>query len=326
MSVVQESPPAEAAVGTDRDKAEITRAQSDQRWFYLLIGPWLLGFIALSVVPLTIGLVVSFTNYNGLDPEAAKWVGARNYRQVLEDPVVREALGRTLVFALMFIPLNFLIGLTTALLLNARGRARGFFRALFYLPSVIPVVGAVFIWRSLWDENYGLINGLLERISPSLSSPWLAENATEVLVSLALWLGSGAAMIVYLAALQNVPGELEEAAVLDGAGYLRRLRHIVLPLLTPVIFYQLIVTVIFSLQVLVEPLLLAPGSANVEGARSVPNDNRVFMVYVYQQMFENQRFGYAAALLWMLFILAALLTAAIFLTRRLWVHSETGNL
>jgi multiple sugar transport system permease protein len=184
----------------------------------------------------------------------------------------------------------------------------------------------VFIWRSLWDENYGLINGLLERISPSLSSPWLAENATEVLVSLALWLGSGAAMIVYLAALQNVPGELEEAAVLDGAGYLRRLRHIVLPLLTPVIFYQLIVTVIFSLQVLVEPLLLAPGSANVEGARSVPNDNRVFMVYVYQQMFENQRFGYAAALLWMLFILAALLTAAIFLTRRLWVHSETGNL
>jgi multiple sugar transport system permease protein len=216
--------------------------------------------------------------------------------------------------------------MTIALLLNARGRARGFLRAVFYLPSVIPVVGAVFIWRSLWDENYGLVNGLLQRLSSSLGSAWLAQHATEILVSLALWLGSGAAMVVYLAALQNIPAELEEAAILDGAGYLRRLRHVVLPLLTPVIFYQLIVTVIFSLQLLVEPLLLAPGAGSTDAARAVPNDNRVLMVYVYQQMFENQRFGFAAALLWLLFLLAAALTAAIFLTRRLWVHSESGNL
>jgi multiple sugar transport system permease protein len=106
VALLQQTVPVEPVRSRRVVEVELTRAQSDQRWFYILIAPWLLGFIVLSVVPLTIGLIVSFTNYNGLDPEAARWVGLRNYRQAVADPVVREALSRTAVFALMFIPLN----------------------------------------------------------------------------------------------------------------------------------------------------------------------------------------------------------------------------
>ena len=225
----------------------------------------------------------------------------------------------------MYVPLNFLLALSLALAVNAGPRARGIFRSLFYLPSVVPVVGAAYIWRAMLNRDTGLFNSVLSGIGSSWTPAWLGEYATQSMTSMALWLGIGFSMVLYVAALQNVPMELEQAAKMDGASYLQRLRHVVLPLISPVIFYQVLISLIFALGVVIEPILLATTSPQT-GTPSVPNDNVLLTVYIYQQMFSDQRFGYASALLWITFAGSVLVTLVVFGTRRFWVHSETGNI
>jgi len=308
-----------------RPGAGSSRRRADARWFRILTLPWLLGFVLLSLLPLCVGFFISLTNYNGVSPDLARFVGTRNYERAFADPNVLAAARRTLVFVLMYVPLNFLIALTLALLVNAGPRARGVFRSLFYLPSVVPLVGAAYIWRAMFNRDTGLFNSVLGGIDPDLAPAWLSEYATQTMNSMAIWLGLGFSMVLYIAALQNVPIELEQAARVDGASYLQRLRHVVLPLISPVIFYQVLISLIFALGVTIEPILLGATSPQL-GSASIPNDNVLLTVYVYQQMFANQRFGYASALLWITFAASVLVTLLVFGTRRFWVHSETGNI
>jgi multiple sugar transport system permease protein len=301
------------------------RRRADARWFRILTLPWLLGFVLLSLVPLCVGFFISLTNYNGISPHLARYVGFRNYERAFTDPNVVAAAERTAAFVLMYVPLNFVAALTLALLVNAGPRARGVFRSLFYLPSVVPVVGAAYIWRAILNRDSGLFNTVLSAVNPTWVPAWLSDYATQSMTSMAIWLGLGFSMVLYIAALQNVPVELEQAARVDGASYLQRLRHVVLPLISPVIFYQVLISLIFALSVTIEPILLATTSPQI-GTASLPNDNVLLTVYVYQQMFADQRFGYASALLWITFAASVLVTLLVFGTRRFWVHSETGNI
>jgi multiple sugar transport system permease protein len=189
---------------------------------------------------------------------------------------------------------------------------------------VVPVVGAAFIWRALFNRDTGLVNSVLTRIDPTWAPSWLGDYATQSLTTMSLWLGLGFSTVLYLAALQNVPLELELAARVDGASYLQRLRHVVLPLISPVVFYQVLISLIFALGVAIEPILLSAPSP--QAVATIPNDNVLLTVYVYQQMFADQRFGYASALLWITFAGSVLVTLLVFGTRRYWVYSDSGNI
>jgi multiple sugar transport system permease protein len=301
-----------------------TRARREARWFYLFISPWLLGFVCLSLFPLIFALLISFTNYDGLNLATLKFLGLGNYLRALQDRNAIFALQRTATFALVSVPLNLLCSFCIALMLTReRLRARGVFRTLFYLPSIIPIVATVWIWRLIMDGNFGLVNGLLSLIRPGTAIAWLVDYPTMVLIILSLWISTGGAMIIFMAGLQGVPSELEEAALIDGANLFQMFRAITLPLVTPVVFYQLILGIIFSLQILIEPILLTGiGSTNNLMTTIPPRPNYMYMVHVYNQIFSNQRFGYGAALLWLLFLLTLALTLIVFRTSRYWVYYE----
>ncbi|OLC53070.1 MAG: hypothetical protein AUH85_15010 [Chloroflexi bacterium 13_1_40CM_4_68_4] len=284
--------------------------------FYALISPWLIGFVLLGAIPLALGLLMSFTNYDGLNLDYLQFVGLDNYRRAFSDPDALHSMQRTLVFVGAAVSLGLVVQLGLALLLDQRIRFQGAFRTLFYLPYVIPVVAGAWIWKIFTDPNGGLLNALLGFVWPDISVHWIVQQPTLVLVLFTVWAAAGGGMV------QNIPAQLREAAMIDGAGSAQVLRFITLPLLTPVILFQLIVSMIGALQILMQPLLLAPG---LLGPGTLPpRDNYLYVVHAYNQIFVNQLFGYGSALLWLLFLVALGLTLVVFRTSRFWVHYEAA--
>jgi multiple sugar transport system permease protein len=216
------------------------------------------------------------------------------------------------------VPLWIVLALVIAMMLNQNGPVRGGFRTLFYLPTVVPIVATVWVWKIFLDQNFGLLNAGLGLIFPNAAIRWLVDYPTFVLVALTLWMGVGGGMVIFLAGLQGIPTELKDAAQIDGADRFETFRFITLPLLTPVIFFQLILGIIGSLQTLVAPLLLAGGSLSA----MPPRDNYFYLIHVYIQVFANQRFGYGTALLWLLFLVIVLLSILVFRSARYWVYYE----
>jgi multiple sugar transport system permease protein len=286
--------------------------------FYAMISPWLIGFLLLGVIPLVVGLITSFTNYDGINVATVKWLGIRNYSRVLQDSEAQLAFRRTLLWSALNVPLWLIISFTLALILNQSIRARGFFRTLFYLPSIIPAVGAVWAWRLLLDPNNGVLNAIISIFRPGTAILWTTDYALPSLTMISVWQGAGVGMVIFLAGLQGIPRELEEAAYLDGASTLKSFRYITIPLMTPVIFFQLVLATIGSLQQFALPMLLAGGRIG-----SVPpRDAYFFVVHVMRQIFTFSRFGYGLALMWLLFLVIVVLTIVIFRSSRYWVHYE----
>jgi multiple sugar transport system permease protein len=286
--------------------------------FYMMIMPWFLGFLLLGVIPLVVGLLASFTNYDGLNVDTFKWLGTRNYERVLQDSEALHSFRRTLLWSLINVPMWLIISFTMALILNQSIRARGFFRTLFYLPSIIPAVGAVWAWRLLLDPNNGVFNAIINIFRPGTAILWTTEYALPSLAMISVWQGAGVGMVIFLAGLQGIPRELEEAANLDGASTLRVFRHITIPLMTPVIFFQLLLAIIGSLQQFALPMLMAGGRIG-----SVPPSAAYFyVVHVMRQIFTFSRFGYGLALMWLLFIVVVVLTIIVFRSSRYWVYYE----
>jgi multiple sugar transport system permease protein len=232
-------------------------------------------------------------------------------------------LGRTFLYTVVSVPLSVGGGLGLALLLNRRLRAVGLYRTIFYVPSVVPVVASAVMWKIMFDRDAGIINALIELFGgPAIT--WLLDpTAFTVLVIMTLW-GLGGGMVIFLAGLQGIPGELREAAAVDGANAVQTFRAVVLPLLTPVVLFQVVTGVIAALQTLVQPLLLAE-SGGTAAVGDVPRSNFLYMVNVYQQFFANQRFGYGAALLWVLFAVLLLITVLVLRSSTLWVYYEVDQ-
>jgi multiple sugar transport system permease protein len=297
------------------------RAWRDTVSFYLFISPWLIGFLALTVVPLALGFAASLTNYDGYNLDNLRFRGLGNYTRVFDDPDVWHALGRTFVFSLMNVPASIGLALVLAILLNGPIPGRGIFRTIFYLPHVIPIVAVIWIWRIFVDQNYGLLNGLLSLVWPDTAIRWSVDYPTQVLTALTVWMGVGGGMVIFLAGLQGVPNELKEAAKIDGANPFQLYRSVVIPLLTPVIFFELIMTLIRSLQTLVAPMLLSGDQLATLPAR----DNYLFLVHAYQQVFAQQRYGYGLALIWLFLVVIVALTYAVFQSSRYWVYYEVDQ-
>jgi multiple sugar transport system permease protein len=282
------------------------------RWIgYAFISPWLLGFVAFTLYPFVASLFLSFTRYDIVSPP--RWIGTANYAMLLrDDPLFYKALGVTFRYALCTVPLGIVGGVGLALLLNLDLRGIALFRTVFYLPSIVPTVATSMIFLWILNPEIGLVNRLL-RVFHIVGPAWLQDTvwAPWSLVLMSLW-GVGNSMIIYLAGLKDIPATLYEAAVVDGASAWQRLRHITLPMLTPVIFFNVVMGLIGSFQVFTEAYVMTRGG---------PEDSTLFYaLYLFQRAWRYLDMGYASAMAWILFVIVMALTALLFRSQRRWVH------
>ena len=280
---------------------------------WLMVSPWLIGFICFSALPMFASLIISFTEWDMLSkPE---WVGFENYKTLFfEDPLALHSLNITILFTIVSIPLNIVFGLALAMLLNTSIRGLAIFRTIFYLPAILSGVAVALMWRWIFSTEFGLLNALLSMIG--IEGPaWLTDRIWVLpsFVIMRLW-SVGGGMIIYLAGLQSIPSNLYEAANIDGANWWHRTRFITLPMLSPTIFFQLIVGFIFSMQIFTEAFIMTNGG---------PADASLFyLLYLYRTAFQYFDMGYASALAWVLFIVILVLTIILFKTGKSWVYYE----
>ncbi len=291
-------------------------ARREARWGLLFISPWLIGFVAFTALPMVATLVFTFTNVNLAQEEPLRFVGLDNYQQLMDDRQAWAALAVTVKYALLAIPVALAAPLALALLLNS-GYLRGtaFFRVLFFLPYVVPFVAGILIWQQMLNAESGWVNEVLRALGVSEPPNWL-DDPTWIypsLVILGIW-GIGAGMIINLAGLSGIPTEYYDAAKIDGAGWWATLRHVTLPLLTPVIFFTLVLSVVEVLQYFLVPLVLKNGTGEPGGS------TLFFNLYLYKQFFTFQNMSYGATLAWILFAMSLALTGLLFLSSRRWVY------
>lgn len=301
-------PTARGDRGRAAERPRTSMTARRHRAFYRFTAPWIIGFLLLTVVPMAYALWLSFTTFDGISPNW-RYVGLGNYRELFSDTQTWDALGRTGLFAVTSVPLSICAGLVLAVLVNRPIKARGLFRTLLYLPAVVPPVGVGLAFKALFDQNSGAANGVLTFFGVDAVG-WLADPyARYVLLMSVLW-GAGNIMIISLAGLQDVPRELHEAARIDGASAWRTFRSITVPLISPVLLFQTVTGVIASVQTIM-PLLLTPDGTTA-GVTALPQSNYLYMMHVFGQYFALGRYGYASALLWVLFVLILIVTGLIF--------------
>lgn len=277
--------------------------------FYMAIAPWLVGFILFTAGPMLISLWTSFTDWDLLtDPQ---WVGLENYRNLVTDPTFIQSIKVTLAYTAAYVPLDLVGGLLLALLVRPRLRGIGIYRTIFYLPTVFSGVAFVVVWLWMLNPNGGLINLVLRWFG--IEGPrWLLDPkyALWSLVMMSFW-GWGRSMALYLGGMQSIPGELYEAAAMDGAGSFRQFFKITLPLLSPIIFFNLVLSIISTFQSFTSAFVATNGG---------PLDSTLFLVlYIYRQAFEYFHMGYAAALAWVLFAIILVLTLVLLRSQKFWV-------
>ena len=305
-----------AAANTKRPAFTMARREAITGYVFLL--PWLIGFLWFVLGPVLVALGMSFTDYTG-GGTALHFVGLANYHDLLSiDPLFRQSLKVTALFTALTVPLGLCLSLGIAVLLNQKVRLLPLWRTIFYLPSLVTGAAIALLWQFMFNEQFGLLNSVLNTFNIQ-GAPWLSSEDWVIpsLVIASLW-GSTNGMLVFLSGLQAIPTELYEASMLDGAGALRKFWHITIPLLTPTIFYNLILGIITSFQVFTLVFVLTTGMNG--GSVGGPNyASYVYSIYIYQTAFQFNRLGYAAALGWALFIVVLLLTVAIFRSARYWV-------
>jgi multiple sugar transport system permease protein len=282
---------------------------------WLFAGPWLIGLFALFIGPMLWSIYLSLSTYSMSG--SPRFVGLANYSELLADPRIWQSLKVTTVFSLMSVPLNLIVGLALAVLLNQKVRGVAVWRTIYYLPAVISGVGVALLWQWLLNGRFGLLNYALYELFDITGPNWLADQSTALyaFVIISLWTVGGS-MLVNLSALQGVPTQLYEAASIDGANGWDKVRHITVPSISPVIFYNLIMGLIAALQSFTFFYILTKGG---------PNDTTLtYMLYLYNQAFESARMGYGSAMAWVLFVYLGLLTVIIFRWSSRWVHYEAA--
>ena len=290
---------------------------------YLYISPWLIGFVFLTAGPILISLYMSFTRWSLLS--LPQWIGFDNYKQVFtDDPLVYKSLWNTAYYVLFSVPTGVLLSLVLALMLNQKLKGISIFRTVYFLPSVTNLVAVSILWMWIFNPEFGLINRFLDIFH--ITGPlWLQSEiwSKPALIIMSLW-GIGGGMIINLAALQGIPPELYEAAELDGARRWRKLRHITIPLISPALFFNLVMNMIGSFQVFTQAFVMTASSN--QGQEGGPNNSTLFFVlYLYKKAFQQFKMGYASALAWVLFIIILVFTIFQFSMSKRWVYYEAKD-
>ncbi|MGE3109129.1 MAG: carbohydrate ABC transporter permease [Phycisphaerales bacterium] len=314
----------------------MNEARRETLWGLAFTSPWLVGSAAFMFLPMAISLYYSFTDYPMLEPPL--WVGLDNYRRMLHDPVFRRAVSNTLIFASVSIPLVTAAALVLAALLSSPllGRMRSFYQVAVFIPTLVPLVASAMVWSWLFNGENGLVNRLLALVgidgpiwlsdtndlvagsirAVGLDPPAWLPGATWALLALllmTLW-SVGQAVVIYIAAMQDIPTSLYEAAELDGMGPVRRFRSITIPMLSPVILFNVIVLTINTLQIFAAPYIMfrTKDGTNPGGL--------FYSMYLYDNAFVYLQMGYASAMAWLLLIATLFLTAVLFLASRRLVY------
>ncbi len=322
------------AVEDFRALARSSRRRREAFWGVLFASPWLLGFCLFLAFPILFSLVLSFSYWDPYEPVNSRvFVGMDNYvRAFTADPMVWFSLRKSLTYAFVAVPVTLACALGLAMLLNQKVRGVGVFRTIFYIPNVVGGVATAIMWNYLFNPVFGPVNGFIRALNRGLAalSPDLAQLplpgwlndprwAMPSMFLMMLWATGGGAMIIFLAGLQGVPAQLYEAAELDGAGHWRKFWNVTLPMLTPTIYFNLIMGMIGALQVFMQAFVLMGKDGGWE------NQLLFFVLYLYRKGFLDYEFGYAAALAWMLFAIILALTLLVVRTSRSWVYYEGEN-
>lgn len=279
------------------------QARREELTGWLMASPWIVGFLFLTLGAMTFSLGMSFTDYDFFNTPG--FVGLEHYKQMLfEDKLVWHSLKITTLYAVLSVPLTLALGLLLAVMLNQKLRGIAVFRTVYYFPSVLPEIATIFLWILVFDPSFGLFNSVFKWFG-AVGPNWLGsmEWALPSFVIMSLW-GVGGGMLIYLAGLQGIPTELYEASKVDGASRLTTFVRITLPLLSPVIFFNLVMGVIGALQVFNQAYIMTGGGP----ARST----YFFMLHIFTTSFQEYRMAYASALSWLLFLYIGLLTFIVF--------------
>lgn len=285
------------------------------------IGLWVIGFLVFTLAPMIATLGFTFTNINLAQQVPLQFVGLKNYEAMLTDSQLHNALSVTVRYALIALPIGLALPFLLALALNnKRLRGAGFFRIMFYLPYVIPFVAGIFAWGGVLNPETGWINQGLEALGVQDLPGWLNDPTWVYpsLVILGLW-GIGSAVIINLAGLQGIPTELYDAAKVDGAGWWATLLNVTLPMMSPVIFYALVLGLVGVFQYFLVPLVITDGTGRPGGA------TMFFNLYLYKTFFTFQNMSYGAAQAWLLFLIILVLTVFLFWSSKFWVHYAGEN-
>lgn len=321
-----------------REKSGIVKFFKRNTTAYLFLMPWLLGFFILTVYPMIYSLWLGFTNYDFTQPNATQWVGLGNYIKMFGpifglseftasngevmriDPYYLKSLGVTFSYVFVSVPLKLIIALAIAVLLNQKLRGVPFYRAVYYIPTLLGgSVAIAVLWRKLFEKE-GLINGILGAIGFTDLPGWITnpEFALWTLVLLSVW-QFGSSMIIFLAGLKQIPEEYYEAASVDGATKVRLFFSITLPLLSPVILFNLIIQMISAFQAFTQAYIIGGGRGGVL------NSTLFYSLHLYIQGWTYHEMGYASAMAWVLLLIIGLVTALVFRSSRLWVSYGAGE-
>ncbi|REK65005.1 MAG: ABC transporter permease [Cohnella sp.] len=278
---------------------------------YLFISPWIIGFFVFTIAPLVFAFYVGLTEWDTFNKP--KFVGLDNYAALFKDEDFIKALWVTVKFAAISVPLGIATSMLIAILVNTKVKGVYFFRTALYLPAVVSGVSISLLWKWILDKDFGLINLLLSKLGiPPIG--WLTDPAFVMpsYLMIVIW-GAGGGMLTYLAGLQDIPKHLYEAAEIDGANGFRKFRHITLPMLSPVIFYNLIMGIVGAMRKF--------GDAYIIGGAG--NEGRFYMIYLYENAFKYFKMGYATAMAWILFVIILILTLLAFKSSSAWVYYES---
>jgi multiple sugar transport system permease protein len=289
------------------------RGRSDRSAFGFL-SPWLLGLLLITIVPMAVSLFLSFTDYNLL--QSPEWVGGENFARMLEDSRLHQSLKVTFLYVFIGVPLQLVVALGLALVLNRGMRGLSFYRSVLYLPSLLGgSVAVAILWRQIFGTA-GLVNQALAAIG--IQGPgWVSDPRTALssIIALHVWT-FGAPMIIFLAGLRQIPAMYDEAARVDGASARQRFFSITLPLISPIIFFNLVLQMITAFQAFTQAFIISGGSGG-------PSDSTLFFtLYLYQKGFGEFDMGYASALAWVLLVIIAVFTALNFLVSKYWVFYD----
>jgi pectin-derived oligosaccharide transport system permease protein len=287
-------------------------ASRDNKAGYLFLLPWLIGLIVITVGPMLASLYLSFTNYSLI--QAPKWVGLANYARMFTDERLHNSLKVTFIYVFVSTPLQLGLALGIAILLNEGMKGLAFYRSVFYLPSMLGgSVAIAVLWRQMFEVD-GLVNQVLRLLGLNVKISWIGDPSTALwtIILLHVWT-FGSPMVIFLAGLRQIPGMYYEAASVDGASKWAQFRKITLPLLSPVIFFNLVLQIINAFQAFTQAFVVSNGTGG-------PSDSTMFYtLYLYQRGFVQFQMGYAAAMAWLLVVIIAVFTALNFFASKYWV-------
>ena len=310
MATIQEDI---ATISTRKQRKNWYHLTGEERLAWLLVLPWIIGFLAFQLGPMLASLGLSLTEWRMFTPP--KFIGLGNYIEMAtDDPNFFQAFKVTTIYSVTSVPLRIMLGVLVALLLNAKVRGLAFIRTVYYLPATVSGVAVAMVWLLILNGDFGLLNRALSLIG--IEGPyWLTDTRTVLasFVLMSLW-GVGAGIIIYLAGLQGVPNELYEAAEVDGASDWVQFWKITLPMISPVLFFQLVIGMIDALQEFAGPFIMTQGGPG--------NASLFVMLYLFRNGFEFFRMGYASGLAWVLFVYIMVLTLLIIRSSAVWVYYE----